>query len=167
MVHEALEVPSPRFEELYSLNGRPSVPPEKLIQALLLQAFFSIRSERQLMQQFEYNLLFRWFVGLSMGAPVWDATTFTKNRERLLDADMTRQLLAAVLAQPRVAALMSDEHSLVDGTLWTTPKAATPSGISAARSVPTPPTPAPPTQMDGLPQSRTTPPPSWLTARIC
>ena len=116
-MHEALEVPSPRFEELYSLNGRPSVPPEKLIQALLLQAFFSIRSERQLMQQFEYNLLFRWFVGLSMGAPVWDATTFTKNRERLLDADMTRQLLAAVLAQPRVAALMSDEHFSIDGTL--------------------------------------------------
>ncbi len=78
--------------------------PEKLIRALLLQAFFSIRSERQLMQQLDYNLLFRWFVGLSMDAPVWDATTFSKNRDRLLEADITRKLLAAVLAQPRVAA---------------------------------------------------------------
>jgi transposase len=117
VVDEALEVLSPRFDELYARTGRPSVPPEKLIRALLVQAFFSIRSERQLMQQLDYNLLFRWFVGLSMDAPVWDATTFTKNRERLLDAEITRQLLAAVLAQARVAALMSDEHFSVDGTL--------------------------------------------------
>ena len=117
VVDEALDVLSPRLEELYSRIGRPSVPPEKLIRALLLQAFFSIRSERQLMQQLDYNLLFRWFVGLSMDAAVWDATTFTKNRDRLLDADLTRQLLAAILAQPRVAALMSDEHFSVDGTL--------------------------------------------------
>jgi transposase len=117
VVDEALDVLSPRFEELYARTGRPSVPPEKLIRALLVQAFFSIRSERQLMQQLDYNLLFRWFVGLSMDAPVWDATTFTKNRDRLLDAAITRQLLAAVLAQPRVKALMSDEHFSVDGTL--------------------------------------------------
>jgi transposase len=117
VVDEALEMLSPRFEELYARTGRPSVPPEKLIRALLLQAFFSIRSERQLMQQLDYNLLFRWFVGLAMDAPVWDATTFTKNRDRLLDAEVTRRLLAAVLAQPRVAALMSDEHFSVDGTL--------------------------------------------------
>lgn len=117
VVDEALEVLSPRFEALYANTGRPSVPPEKLIRALLVQAFFSIRSERQLMQQLDYNLLFRWFVGLSMDAAVWDATTFTKNRDRLLDAEVTRQLLAAVLAQPRVKALMSDEHFSVDGTL--------------------------------------------------
>jgi transposase len=117
VVDEALDALSPRFEELYARTGRPSVPPEKLIRALLLQAFFSVRSERQLMQQLDYNLLFRWFVGLAMDAPVWDATTFTKNRDRLLDAEVTRRLLAAVLAQPRVAALMSDEHFSVDGTL--------------------------------------------------
>lgn len=117
VVDEALEALSAEFEALYARVGRPSVPPEKLIRALLLQAFFSIRSERQLMQQLDYNLLFRWFVGLSMDAPVWDATTFSKNRDRLLDAEITRKLLAAVLAQPRVAALMSDEHFSVDGTL--------------------------------------------------
>ena len=117
VVDEALEALSTEFEALYASVGRPSVPPEKLIRALLLQAFFSIRSERQLMQQLDYNLLFRWFVGLSMDASVWDATTFSKNRDRLLAADITRKLLAAVLAQPRVAALMSDEHFSVDGTL--------------------------------------------------
>jgi transposase len=131
VVDEALDVLSPRFEELYARNGRPSVPPEKLIRALLVQAFFSIRSERQLMQQLDYNLLFRWFVGLSMDAAVWDATTFSKNRDRLLDAEVTRQLLAAVLAQPRVAALMSDEHFSVDGTLiqaWASHKSFRPKG---------------------------------------
>lgn len=117
VVDEALEAMSAEFEALYSRGGRPSVPPEKLIRALLVQAFFSIRSERQLMQQLDYNLLFRWFVGLSMDTPVWDATTFSKNRDRLLDAEITRKLLAAVVAQPRVAALMSDEHFSVDGTL--------------------------------------------------
>lgn len=104
VVDEALEALSAEFEVLYARVGRSSVAPEKLIRALLLQAFFSIRSERQLMQQLDYNLLFRWFVGLSMDAPVWDATTFSKNRDRLLEADITRKLLAAVLAQPRVAA---------------------------------------------------------------
>jgi transposase len=117
VVDGALEVLSPRFEELHARTGRPSVPPEKLIRALLVQAFFSIRSERQLMQRLDHNLLFRWFVGRAMNAPVWDATTFAKNRERLLDAGVTRQPLAAVLAQRRVAALMSDEHFSVDGTL--------------------------------------------------
>lgn len=117
VVDEALDVLSGEFEALYARSGRPSVPPEKLIRALLLQAFFSIRSERQLMQQLDYNLLFRWFVGLPVDAPVWDATTFSKNRDRLLDAEITRKLLAAVLGQPRVAALMSDEHFSVDGTL--------------------------------------------------
>jgi transposase len=117
VVDEALDVLSADFERLYARVGRPSVPPENLIRALLLQAFFSIRSERQLMEQLDYNLLFRWFIGLAVDAPVWDATTFSKNRDRLLDADITRKLLAAVLSQPRVAALMSDEHFSVDGTL--------------------------------------------------
>ena len=145
VVDEALEVMSPRFEALYARTGRPSVPPEKLIRALLLQAFFSIRSERQLMQQLDYNLLFRWFVGLSMDAAVWDATTFTKNRERLLDADVTRQLLAAVLAQPRVAALMSDEHFSVDGTLiqaWASHKSFRPKEASSQDGEPPPDRPA-------------------------
>jgi Transposase domain (DUF772) len=89
VVDEALEVLSPEFERLYSRVGRPSIPPEKLLRALLLQAFYGIRSERQLMEQLDYNMLFRWFVGLSIHAPVWDATTFSKNRDRLLDGCST------------------------------------------------------------------------------
>lgn len=106
---EALDVLSPRI-------GRPSIAPEKLLRALLLRAF-SVRSERQLMEQLDCSLLFRWFVGLSMDAPVWDATTFGKNRERLLAGDMAQRLLTAVITQPRVQALMSNEHFSVDGTL--------------------------------------------------
>ena len=117
VVDEALDVLSPEFDRLYARVGRPGIAPEKLLRALLLQAFYSIRSERQLMEQLDYNLLFRWFVGLSMDAPVWDPTTFSKNRERLLDGDVAQRLLAAVVAQPRVAALMSNEHFSVDGTL--------------------------------------------------
>ena len=117
IVDEALEVLSADFEGLYARVGRPSVAPEKLLRALLLQAFYSIRSERQLMEQLDYNLLFRWFVGLSMDAAVWDVTVFTKNRERLLAGDVAGKFLAAVLAQPRVRALLSDEHFSVDGTL--------------------------------------------------
>ncbi len=117
IVDEALAVMSPAFEGLYSKIGRPSIPPEKLLRALLLQAFYSVRSERQLMEQLDYNLLFRWFVGLSMDAPVWDVTVFTKNRERLLAGDVAAQFLATVLGQPKVKALLSDEHFSVDGTL--------------------------------------------------
>jgi transposase len=117
VVDEALEALSSGFERLYARLGRPSIPPEKLLRALLLQAFYSVRSERQLMEQLDYNLLFRWFVGLSMDAPVWDASTFSKNRDRLLAGDVAHALLAAVVAQPRVKALMSDEHFSVDGTL--------------------------------------------------
>ena len=114
---EALEVLSPEFEKLYSKVGRPSIAPEKLLRALLLQAFYSIRSERQLMEQLDYNLLFRWFVGLAMDAPVWDATVFTKNRDRLLEGAVAAKFLAAVVAQARSRALLSDEHFSVDGTL--------------------------------------------------
>ncbi|QYU70810.1 IS5 family transposase [Leptolyngbya sp. 15MV] len=117
VVDEALEALSGEFEGLYARVGRPSIPPEKLLRALLLQAFYTVRSERQLMEQLDYNLLFRWFVGLAMDAPVWDASTFSKNRERLLSGDVAQRFLAAVVAQPRVAALMSDEHFSVDGTL--------------------------------------------------
>jgi transposase len=117
IVDEALEVLSPEFEALYAKAGRPSIPPEKLLRALLLQAFYSVRSERQLMEQLDYNLLFRWFVGLAMDAPVWDATVFTKNRERLLAGEIAAKFMAAVLKQPRVKKLLSDEHFSVDGTL--------------------------------------------------
>jgi transposase len=114
---EALEVLSSDFEGLYSKVGRPSIAPEKLLRALLLQAFYSIRSERQLMEQLGYNLLLRWFVGLSMDAEIWDATVFTKNRERLLSGDVASKFLAAVVAQARRRNLLSDEHFSVDGTL--------------------------------------------------
>jgi transposase len=117
IVDEALEVLSPEFSKLYSQIGRPSIPPEKLLRALLLQAFYSVRSERQLMEQLDYNLMFRWFVGLSMDAPIWDVTVFTKNRDRLLEGDVAAKFMAAVLRQPRVNALLSEDHFSVDGTL--------------------------------------------------
>ena len=117
IVDEALEVLSPTLDQLYARHGRPSIAPEKLLRALLLQAFYSVRSERQLMEQLDYNLLFRWFVGLSMDAPVWDASTFSKNRDRLLAGEVAAEFLSAVVTQPRVAALLSDEHFSVDGTL--------------------------------------------------
>jgi transposase len=117
IVNAALTALSPEFEKLYAKSGRPSIPPEKLLRALLLQAFYSVRSERQLMEQIGYNLLFRWFVGLSLDAPVWDVTVFTKNRDRLIAGDIAAQFMAAVLNQERVKALLSDEHFSVDGTL--------------------------------------------------
>ena len=117
IVDEALEVLSPEFAALYSPIGRPSIPPEKLLRALLVQVFYSVRSERQLMEQLDYNLMFRWFVGLSMDAPIWDVTVFTKNRDRLLAGDIAAKFMAAVLNQPRVKALLSQDHFLVDGTL--------------------------------------------------
>jgi len=117
IVDEALEVLSPEFEALYSKVGRPSIPPEKLMRALLLQAFYTIRSERQLMEQLNYNLLFRWFVGLSMDAPVWDASVYSKNRDRLVEGEIAARFLQAVLQGERVQALLSDDHFSVDGTL--------------------------------------------------
>jgi transposase len=117
LVDAALSDLSADFAALYAPIGRPSIPPEKLLRALLLQAFYSIRSERQLMEQLDYNLLFRWFVGLGIDDPVWDVTVFTKNRDRLLDGDIAAKFFAAVLGQPQVQALLSDEHFSVDGTL--------------------------------------------------
>ena len=117
IVDEALAALSPEFEKLYARFGRPSIPPERLLRALLLQAFYSVRSELQLMEQLDYNLLFRWFVGLSLDAAVWDVTVFTKNRERLIEGDIARKFMAAVLSQSSVKALLSDDHFSVDGTL--------------------------------------------------
>jgi transposase len=108
---------SPRFDRLYSSIGRPSIPPEQLLRALLLQGFYTVRSEALLMEQLQYNLLFRWFVGLSMDDPVWDATTFSKNRERLLAGDIADAFFREVVAEAAAAGLVSDEHFTVDGTL--------------------------------------------------
>ena len=113
----ALERLSPRFGALYINFGRPSIPPEKLLRALLLQALYTIRSERQLMEQLDYNLLFRWFVGLSMDDAVWSPTTFTKNRDRLLNGDVAAAFFDAVLIHADAERLLSDEHFTVDGTL--------------------------------------------------
>jgi transposase len=117
MVDEALKSLSRSFSSLYSAYGRPSIPPEKLLRALLLQVLYTVRSERMLMEQLEYNLLFRWFVGLNMDEAVWVPTVFTKNRDRLLEGDIAEKFFAQVLGQAREANLLSDEHFSVDGTL--------------------------------------------------
>jgi transposase len=117
LVNAALERLSAAFDQIYSPIGRPSIPPEQLLRALLLQAFFTIRSERQLMEQLTYNILFRWFVGLSIEAPVWDVTVFTKNRDRLLEGDIAYSFLKAILTDPQVTRLLSNDHFSVDGTL--------------------------------------------------
>jgi transposase len=117
LVNKALDRLSPSFDKLYAPGGRASIAPEKLLRALLLQAFYGVRSERQLMEQVTYNMLFRWFIGLSMDAPVWDVTVFTKNRERLLEGDIAVEFLLAVMRDPAVARLLSNEHFSVDGTL--------------------------------------------------
>ena len=117
IVNEALASLDAEFDRLYSAEGRPSIAPERLLRASLIQILFSVRSERQLMEQMRYNLLFRWFVGLGIDDPVWVPTVFSKNRDRLLTTDMARKFLAAILAHREVAPLLSDEHFSVDGTL--------------------------------------------------
>ena len=117
MVDEALERMSLRFEALYPRFGRPSIAPEKLLRALLLQIFYSVRSERMLMEQLNYNLLFRWFVGLNMDDQVWDVTVFTKNRQRLLTGDVAQAFFAEVVRQAGEKGLLSSDHFTVDGTL--------------------------------------------------
>ena len=117
IVNDVLGRMSPLFEELYSHTGRPSIPPEKLLRALLLQVLYTIRSERMLMEQLDYNLLFRWFVGLNMDDLVWDATVFTKNRDRVLGGEVAEVFFQEVLAEARRRGLLSDEHFTVDGTL--------------------------------------------------
>jgi len=117
LVDRILTTLSPAFDRLYARTGRPSVPPEQLLRALLLQVLYTIRSERLLIEQLDYNLLFRWFVGLSMDDPVWDATTFTKNRQRLLDGEIAQRFFAQVRAEAAARGLLSDEHFTVDSTL--------------------------------------------------
>ena len=117
IVNAALAALEADFAALYAPVGRPSIAPEKLLRAMLLQAFYSIRSERQLMERLEYDLLFRWFVGIGIDDAAWDHSTFSKNRERLLEGDMAAKFLAAVLAEPRVKKLLSTDHFSVDGTL--------------------------------------------------
>jgi transposase len=112
----ALATLSPTFDRLYADTGRPSIPPEQLLRALLVQMLYTVRSERLLIEQLQYNLLFRWFVGLGMDEPVWHPTVFTKNRDRLLAGDVAAQFFDAVLAQARTAGLLSDEHFTVDST---------------------------------------------------
>jgi transposase len=133
MTDVALARLSPRFDRLYSTTGRPSIPPEKLLRALLLQLLYSIRSERLLMEELDYNILYRWFVGLSLDDAVWDATTFTKNRDRLLEGDVADAFFAEVLAAIQAEGLLSDEHFTVDGTLleaWASHKSFRPKGAS-------------------------------------
>jgi transposase len=117
MTDVALQGMSAQFDALYARTGRPSIPPERLLRALLLQALYSVRSERMLMEQLEYNLLFRWFVGLSLNEEVWDETVFTKNRDRLLEGEIAKEFFEQVLEQARERALLSDEHFTVDGTM--------------------------------------------------
>jgi len=117
MADKALAALSPLFSKLYPPTGRESIPPERLLRALLLQVLYTIRSERQLMEQTHYNLLYRWFVGLNMDDGVWDVTVFTKNRDRLLEGEVAQAFFEQVLAQARGAQLLSDEHFTVDGTL--------------------------------------------------
>lgn len=121
------------FNRLYAGDGRPSIAPERLLRAALIQILFTIRSERQLMEQLEYNLLFRWFVGLAIDEPVWVPTVFSKNRDRLLTSDIARKLMAAILAHEKVAPLLSDDHFSVDGTLveaWASFKSFKPKPVS-------------------------------------
>lgn len=134
MVDEALQALSPLFDQLYAKSGRPSIAPERLLRALLLQLLYSVRSERMLMEQLDYNLLFRWFVGLTPDEAVWDATTFTKNRDRLLEGEVAREFFAQVLTRAGAKGLVSNEHFTVDGTLleaWASHKSFVPMDASA------------------------------------
>lgn len=117
LTDEVLASLSPRFTKMYSDIGRPSIPPEQLLRALLIQSLYTVRSERLLMEEIDYSVLYRWFVGLSMDDPIWSPTTFSKNRDRLLESDIAGAFFDGVLAQARAAGLLSDEHFTVDGTL--------------------------------------------------
>ena len=171
LVNAALDRLSPAFEAIYAEAGRPSIPPERLLRALLLQALFTIRSERQLMEQITYNMLFRWFVGLSMDVPVWDVTVFTKNRDRLLEGDIACGFLAAILADPAGQAAAvgraflgrwhADRSLGVDEELPPEGRQRRAAGAgrngnatSMARSAATRRTPRPPTRMRGSTRSR-------------
>jgi transposase len=131
MTDAVLQRLSPRFARLYSPLGRPSIPPEQLLRALLLQMLYSVRSERLLMEELDYSVLYRWFVGLSLDDPIWDATTFSKNRDRLLDGEIAQAFFAEVVAAITQDGVVSDEHFTVDGTLleaWASHKSFRPKG---------------------------------------
>ena len=148
MVDAALQQMSPQFARLYSRYGRPSIAPEKLLRALLLEVLYSVRSERLLMEQLSYNLLFRWFVGLNVDDEVWDVTVFTKNRERLLAGEIAKGFFEQVVEQAREQGLLSDEHFTVDGTLvqaWAGQKSFRAKEKSAAKAAPPPDDPGNPT----------------------
>ena len=137
IVNDVLDGLSSDFEVVYSHTGRPSIPPEKLLRALLLQAFYSIRSERQLMEQLDFNFLFRWFVGLGIDDAVWDASSFCKNRDRLLEADVSAKFLNGVVEHKKVRRLLSRDHFSVDGTLieaWASMKSFRPKGSDGGGS---------------------------------
>ncbi len=139
IVNEALAALEREFAVLYSPIGRPSIPPEKLLRSMLLQAFYSIRSERLLMERLEYDLLFRWFVGIGVDDAAWDHSVFSKNRDRLLEGDIAAKFLASVLAQPKVRKLVSTDHFSVDGTLieaWASMKSVKPRDGSGEPPVP-------------------------------
>lgn len=139
MVDEALKGLSRKFARLYSETGRPSIAPEKLLRALLVMVLYTIRSERRLMEELNYNLLYRWFVGLGMDEPVWDATVFCKNRERFIDGAIARKFFERVLGHARAQNLLSEEHFSVDGTLieaWASQKSFRPKGETAATAFP-------------------------------
>src|SRR6266705_1925757 len=145
MVDEVLTQLSRRFDAMYARVGCPSIPPEKLLRAQLLQMLYSIRSERLLMEEIDYSMLFRWFVGLNLDEEVWDATSFTKNRDRLLEADVAKEFLAQVVEQARAQGLTSNEHFTVDGTLleaWASLKSFQP---KQGKSAPPPDDPGNPT----------------------
>jgi transposase len=135
MTDEVLTTLSPRFDRMYSDMGRPSIPPEQLLRALVLQALYTIRSERLLMEEIDYSILFRWFVGLGMDEEIWSPTTFSKNRDRLLEGEIAAAFFDAVVAQAREADLLSDEHFTVDGTLleaWASLKSFRPKGATSS-----------------------------------
>ena len=155
IVNDALASLDDDFDRLYSAEGRPSIAPERLLRGSLIQILFSVRSERQLMEQMQYNLMFRWFVGLGIDDPVWVPTVFTKNRDRLLTTDIARRFLAAILAHRAVAPLLSDEHFSVDGTLikaWASMKSFQPKAEAA------------PSDAEGGPDDPPSPPPASDTA---
>ena len=145
MVDEILKQLSPQFHKMYARVGRPSTPPEQLLRALLLQMLYSVRSERLLVEEIDYNILFRWFVGLNLDDPVWNATVFTKNRDRLLEAEVAKEFLARVVARAREKGWTSDEHFTVDGSLleaWASVKSFQPKD---QKSLPPPDDPGNPT----------------------
>lgn len=159
VVNTALATLDADFDRLYADEGRPSIAPERLLRASLVQILFSIRSERQLMEQLQYNLLFRWFVGLGIDDPVWVSTVFSKNRDRLLNTDIARKFLAAILAHDKVAPLLSDDHFSVDGTLveaWASFKSFRPKPATADAD--RPPAGPPPPAAPGAPHRDHLPP---------